>query len=519
MPPAPRKILWADDEIDLLRPHILLLEEKGYRVTSVSNGNDAVACAAREKFDVVLLDESMPGLSGLATLEAIKEKDPDVPVVLVTKNEAESLMDEAIGRRIDDYLIKPVRPTQIFLALKRLLESDRLQEGQRARDYVAELARARGGQGGGLDWRGHVDLYDRSARWDVELDRVSDPGLRHAHSDQRREANIEFARCVEARYEGWLAGQDPPPLSTDVVATWVAPHLREGRRVVLIVVDCMRHDQWLTIEPLIRPLFDVSVDHHLSILPTATPYSRNAIFSGLLPAAIHASHPQYWEEGAGDERSRNRHERQLLELQVARLVPGRPVPLKYVKIYTPEEGANVRRNIVTYAGIPLLALVFNFLDMLTHGRSESDLLRELAPDEAAFRSLMRSWFLHSPLFDALRWLSKQDAVVVLTTDHGAILSRHSALVHGNRETSTSLRFKFGTNLQCDPRQALHLRDPARFRLPADQVQKHYIIAKEDYYFVYPTRFHEYENKYRDTFQHGGISMEEMILPLIMLEPK
>ena len=516
MPPVPRKILWADDEIDLLRPHILLLEEKGYQVTSVTNGNDAVACAAREKFDVVLLDESMPGLSGLATLEAIKEKDPAVPVVLVTKNEAESLMDEAIGRRIDDYLIKPVRPTQIFLALKRLLESDRLQEGQRARDYVAELARARAGQGGGLDWRGFIDLYDRSAHWDVELDRVNEPGLRQAHADQRRETNIEFGRYVEAHYDGWIRGQDSPPLSTDVVRRWVMPHLQDGRRVVLIIVDCMRLDQWLTIEPMLRHHFDVAVEHHLSILPSATPYSRNAIFSGLFPEEIRLSHPQYWEEGGSDERSRNRHERQLLELQVQRLGLERPMPVKYVKIYSPEEGANVRRNIVTYASIPLVAMVFNFLDMLTHGRSESDLLRELAPDESAFRSVMRSWFLHSPLYEALKWLARQDAVVVLTTDHGAILSRHSALVHGNRETSTSLRFKYGTNLQCDPRQAVHIKDPARYRLPADQIQKHYIIAKEDYYFIYPTRFHEYENKYRDTFQHGGISLEEMILPVATL---
>lgn len=516
MPPGPRKILWADDEVDLFRPHILLLESKGYQVTSVSNGNDAVACVTREKFDVVLLDESMPGLSGLATLEAIKDRDPAVPVVLVTKNEAESLMDEAIGRRIDDYLIKPVHPTQIFLALKRLLEADRLQEGQRARDYVAELARSRGEQAGRSDWRGFIDLYDRSARWDVDLDRVSDAGLKQAHQDQRRETNIEFGRYVEAHYEGWIRGQDSPPLSIDVVPRWVAPHLRDGRQVFLIVVDCMRLDQWLTIEPLLRPLFDIAVEHHVSILPTATPYSRNAIFSGLFPEGIFQSHPQYWEEGGGDERSRNRHERQLLELQIQRLGLERPIALKYVKIYNPEEGANIRRNIVTYRNIPLVAMVFNFLDMLTHGRSESELLRELAPDESAFRSVMRSWFLHSPLFDALKWLAKQNAVVVLTTDHGAVLSRHSALVHGNRETSTSLRFKFGTNLQCDPRQALHLKDPARFRLPADQIQKHYIIAKEDYYFIYPTRFHEYENKYRDTFQHGGISLEEMILPVATL---
>ena len=514
-----RKILWADDEIDLLKPHILLLESKGYKVTSVSNGNDAVACAARERFDIVLLDESMPGLGGLATLEAIKDHDPGVPVVLVTKNEAESLMDEAIGRRISDYLIKPVRPAQLFLALKRLLESDRLQESRRAQDYVAELARLRADSAGGLDWRGWIDLYARSAQWDVELDQTNDGGLRQAHADQRRELNVQFGQYVEQRYESWAARREGPPLSTDVIERWVAPHLREKRRVYFIVVDCMRLDQWLTIEPLIRLHFDVQTDYHVSILPTATPYSRNAIFSGRFPEELHQLHSALWNEGSEDERSKNRNERQFLDLHLTRLSIELASPLKYIKVYNAEEANNVRRNVVTFQNIPFIALVFNFLDMLTHGRSESDLLRELAPDESAFRSVMRSWFLHSSLFDALKWMARQDCAVVLTTDHGAVLSRRSALVHGNRETSTNLRFKFGNNLVCDPKHAVHVKDPSRYRLPADHTSKQYIFAKEDFFFVYPTRFHEYENKYRGSFQHGGISLEEMILPVATLTPR
>ena len=524
MAPHERKILWADDEIDLLKPHILLLESKGYKVTSVSNGDDAVACAAREKFDVVLLDESMPGLGGLATLEAIKEHDPLVPIVLVTKNEAESLMDEAIGKRIDDYLIKPVRPTQIFLALKRLLESDRLQDGQRARDYVAELARLREQSAGGLDWRGWIDLYARSTQWDLELDRAGDEGLKQAHQDQRRELNVEFGQYIEANYASWVSGGDlapgfAPPLSPGVLERWVAPLLREKRRVYFILVDCMRLDQWLSVEPLLREFFDVAVDYHVSILPTATPYSRNAIFAGLYPEEIQSRHPEFWHEGPGDERSKNRFERQLLDHQLKRLSIQLNSPPKYIKIYNADEANNVRRNIVTFQNIPLVALVFNFLDMLTHGRSESDLLKELAPDEAAFRSVMRSWFLHSSLFDALKWMSKQDCTVILTTDHGAILSRRSALVHGNRETSTNLRFKFGMNLGCDPKYAVQVKEPGRFRLPGGSINKNYIIAKEDFYFVYPTNFHEYENKYRGSFQHGGISLEEMILPTATLTPR
>lgn len=518
MSPSEKKILWADDEIDLLKPHILLLEEKGYKVTPVTNGADAVACTARERFDAVLLDENMPGLGGLETLEAIKEQHPALPIVLVTKNEAESLMDDAIGRRIDDFLLKPIRPTQIFLALKRILESDKLQEGRLTRDYVAELARLRAESAGGLDWRGWIDLYARNAQWDVELDGVDDQGLKQAQADQRRELNVEFSQFVEATYERWARGENAPALSTDVVSRWVAPALREGRRVTLIVIDCMRLDQWLTVEPLIRPFFDIALDHHVSILPTATPYSRNAIFSGLFPDEIRATHPEFWQEGAGDERSKNRYERQLLEAQLARLDLKSKTP-KYIKVYNADEANNVRRNIATLRDSPLVAIVFNFLDMLAHGRSESDLLKELAPDESAFRSVMRSWFLHSALFDALKWLGKQDGLVVVTTDHGAVLSRRSALVYGNRETSTNLRFKFGTNLSCEARQAVHVKDPSRFRLPADGAHKSYIIAKEDFYFVYPTRFHEYENKYRGSFQHGGISLEEMILPVAVMTPR
>ena len=519
MTPIIRKILWADDEIDLLKPHILYLEERGFQVTPVSNGNDAVASAAREKFDLVLLDESMPGLGGLATLEAIKEKDPGLPIVLVTKNEAESLMDEAIGRRIDDYLLKPVRPTQIYLAVKRLLEADRLQESRRARDYVAELARLRAESAGGLDWQGWIDLYSRSAQWDVELDQVDDEGLRQAQGDQRRELNVEFSSYVEETYGSWVHGPGGPPMSRDVVGRWVAPHLRAGKRVFLIVIDCMRLDQWMTVEPLLRPHFEIQVDHQVSILPSATPYSRNAIFSGLLPDEIQKQHPEFWQETSNDERSKNRYERQLLDHQLERLQIQLASGLKYLKVYNAEEASHVRRNIVTYQNIPLVAMVFNFLDMLTHGRSESDLLRELAPDESAFRSVMRSWFLHSALFEALKWMAKQDCVVVVTTDHGAVLSRRSALVYGNRETSTNLRFKFGTNLGCDPKQAIHLKDPSAFRLPADSLHKQYIVAKEDFYFIYPTRFHEYESKYRGSFQHGGISLEEMILPVATLSPR
>ena len=515
-----RRILWADDEIDLLRPHIRMLEQKGYAVTAVPTGEDALSALGQERFDIVLLDEMMPGMGGLATLDAIHAKDLQVPVILVTKSEEEALMEEAIGKRITDYLIKPVNPSQVYLACKRVLDTDRLQESRRARDYAGEMQRWQGIDVRGLDWDGWVELATDVARWDVRFDDLHEEGLQQAHLDFRRALNIEFGRFVESGYGNWVHGGDPrPPLSSDVVRRSVLPHLREGRRVVFIVIDCMRLDQWFTLEPLLDDYFDIHRDFYCSILPTATPYARNAIFSGLLPAGLREKHPDLWQENSNDERTKNRYERQLMDFQLERekATPTRPV--KYMKIYDADEAHATVRQISSFRELALVSMVFNFIDILAHGRSESDILQELAPDEAAFRSVMKAWFTHSPLFDILRALSRQDCTVVITTDHGAVLAKRAALVYGNRDTSSSLRYKFGLNLNCDPKQAVILRKPMDFMLPDDGINKNYVLAREDFYFVYPTRFHEFERQYRGSLQHGGISVEEMILPIATLTPR
>jgi CheY-like chemotaxis protein len=513
-----RRILWADDEIDLLRPHIKFLEQKGFAVTAVPNGEDALSELSRGRFDVVLLDEMMPGLGGLATLGEIKSRDLAVPVILITKSEEESLMNEAIGRHITDYLIKPVNPSQVFLACKRVFESQKLQDSQRARDYVGEMQRWQTMDLRRLDWDGWLELAIEVARWDVRFDDVPEAGLKQAHADFRRSLNIDFGRFIEERYPQWMKAEraDRPTLSTDVVREAVVPHLKAGKRVVFIVIDCMRLDQWFTLEPLLEELFEVKRDYFCSILPTATPYSRNAIFSGLLPAQLKQRHPDLWQEDTKDERTKNRFERQLLDFQLERLKAVPEKPVKYIKIYDQDEALATRRQINSFAGLSLVSMVFNFLDILAHGRSESEILQELAPDEAAFRSVMKAWFIHSPLFDILRALSTQDCTVVLTTDHGAVLGRRAALVYGNRETSTNLRYKFGVNLNTDPKMAVIVRKPMEFMLPDEGINKNYVLAREDFYFVYPTRFHEFEKQYRGSFQHGGISVEEMILPLITL---
>jgi CheY-like chemotaxis protein len=515
-----RKILWADDEIDLLRPHIRFLEQKGYAVTAVPNGEDALTALDGGRFDVVLLDEMMPGLGGLATLDAIKAKDLQLPVILITKSEEETLMEEAIGKRITDYLIKPVNPSQVYLACKRVLDTDRLQESQRARDYVGEMQRWQALDTRRLAWENWVELAIEVARWDVRFDNLREEGLRQAHLDFRRALNIDFGRFIEGEYGSWAHGANPRPLlSTDVVSHAVLPHLRQRRRVVFIVIDCMRLDQWFTLEPLLEEYFDLKRDYYCSILPTATPYSRNAIFSGLLPAQLRERHPDLWQENSNDERTKNRYERQLLDFQLERLKATPERPVKYMKIYDADEAHATRRQISSFKDLALVSMVFNFLDILAHGRSESDILQELAPDEAAFRTVMKAWFTHSPLFDILRALSNQDCTVVITTDHGAVLGRRAALVYGNRDTSSSLRYKFGLNLNCDSKQAVILRKPMDFMLPDDGINKNYVLAREDFYFVYPTRFHEFERQYRGSLQHGGISVEEMILPIVTLTPR
>jgi CheY-like chemotaxis protein len=515
-----RRILWADDEIDLLRPHIKFLEQKGFAVTAVPNGEDALAELSKGKFDVVLLDEMMPGLGGLATLDAIKSRDHGVPVILITKSEEETLMEEAIGKRITDYLIKPVNPSQVFLACKRVLEADRLQDSQRQRDYVTEMQRWQMLDTRRLDWQGWVDLAVEMARWDVRFDAIPEEGLKQAHQDFRRGLNIEFGRFVEDNYPAWVRNApNGPKLSSDVVRHAVVPHLKANKRVVFIIIDCMRLDQWFTIEPLLEEYFDIQREYYCSILPTATPYARNAIFAGLLPAELHKRHPDLWQENSNDERTKNRYERQLLDFQLERLKATPEKPVKYMKIYEADEAQATRRQINSFSGLALVSMVFNFLDILAHGRSESEILQELAPDEAAFRAVMKAWFTHSPLYDIFRALARQDCTVVLTTDHGAVLGKRAALVYGNRDTSTNLRYKYGLNLNTDPKMAIIVRKPMDYMLPDDGVNKNYVLAREDYYFVYPTRFHEFERQYRGSFQHGGVSIEEMVLPLLTLTPR
>jgi CheY-like chemotaxis protein len=514
-----RKILWADDEIDLLRPHVLYLESKGYEVTTVSNGEDALAHLADGTFDVILLDEQMPGMGGLRTLDALRESGPDIPVIMITKSEEEHLMNEALGQQIADYLTKPVNPSQIWLACKKVFETERLVRDRRTRDYVAEFTRIREVRHGRLEWADWLELAERIASLDLELS-DTDSGLYQAHQDEKAEINREFSRYIEASYSRWVqsTSDSRPILSVDIVPRYVMPLLKQGRRVVFVVIDCMRFDQWLALEPLLVPYFQIKREGYFSILPTATPYSRNAIFSGLYPIQIARKHPEWWLENIGNETGKNRYEKGLLK----GLLESEKIPterLRYLKVHTADEASDLKKKVTSQMSADMIAIVINFLDLLSHGRSENDLLLELAPDESAFRALLVQWFIHSSLFEILKLYARQDVAVVITTDHGSVQCKKSALVYGNREASTNVRYKFGDNLVCDEKEALIIKKPQDYMLPLDGLTKNYILARENYYFVYPTNFHHYERQFRGSFQHGGISMEEMILPVATLLPR
>ena len=515
-----KQVLWADDEIDLLRSHTMFLGSRGYKVTPVTNGDDAIDMVKQRGFDIVLLDEMMAGRGGLSTLAMIKEINPDIPVIMITKNEEERLMEEALGHRIDDYLTKPVNPSQILSACKKLLDARQIVTGRMGLDYAAVSNRIRALMAGEATWQDWIDIHVKLSEWDLELDRFYDAGLRKMHEDLRRACNRAFGRFVEANYPLWLEDDmDSPVLSVDVVSEFVLPALQEGQQVFLVVVDCLRLDHWLAIAPLLSELFNIEQHYHYSILPTATPYSRNAIFSGLFPSDVARLYPQEWRSGWDDDNSRNRHEHQLLDHQIQELDPTLKLDTRYVKVLDIAEGNHLVKKVHSYRSFPLMSVVFNFLDILAHGRSESDILKEMAPNESAYRSLSRSWFSHSSLFEMLRKLAETDTTVVLTTDHGCVMSTRATVAHGNRDTSTNLRYKYGKHLGCDARHAVYIADPHVYRLPDLGMGTTYIISREDYYFVYPTKFNEYQRYYANSFQHGGISLEEMVLPVAVLRGK
>jgi len=515
------KILWVDDEIDLLKSHILFLRGRGFEVIPVSNGCDAVELVRQEAFDLVLLDEMMAGQDGLSTLKEIKDISPVLPVIMITKNEEESLMEKAIGGKITDYLTKPVNPSQILLVCKKILETARISSEHASRNYLEEFHQISHRLYQDLSGREWIDIYQKLARWDLEFDDHPDLGLKETLEDQVRDCNIEFGKFIEKNYRNWLSSDSHfrPPLSPDLIPRFVLPRLRNNEKVLLVVVDCMRLDQWLTFESLLHDFYTIKTDFYFSILPSATPYARNSIFSGLLPIQIQQNYRDIWIREDEDETSMNRYEQTMLEQLIRREIGELPRGMHYIKVLDSNAGWATDRRLPNYLESAFIALVINFVDVLAHRRSDVEILKEIVPNESSYRSVVRTWFQHSWIYSVLRRFSEQDFTIIITSDHGSIRVQNDVKVIGDKTTSPNIRFKYGTNLNCPPKYALTIKNPEEYCLPVMGVNTNYLIAKENFFFVYPTNYHKFQNYYKDTFQHGGISMEEMILPVVILTPK
>ncbi|MCG9912081.1 MAG: PglZ domain-containing protein [Flavobacteriales bacterium] len=513
------KILWVDDEIDLLKPHVMFLEGKGYEVQTATNGSDALDMIKETDFEIVFLDENMPGLSGLETLTEIKNKRRDLPVVMITKSEEEHIMEDAIGSKIADYLIKPVNPNQILLSLKKILDQKRIIGQKTTSAYQREFGKIGMTLGDRLSHEDWTEVYKKLVHWEMELSGSETGGMEEILLTQKADANNLFGRFIENNYRNWLNGKDPNPplLSHTLFRQKVAPKIRTDKPLFLIVIDNLRFDQWRVLQSMLNSKFKTDEEQlYYSILPTATQFARNAFFAGLMPSEIQKKYPKLWV-GEEDEGGKNMHEEELLGEQLKRL--GKNVKFSYHKITNLTAGKRLADQMNGLAGNSLNVIVYNFVDMLSHARTDMEVIRELADDEAAYRSLTASWFEHSPLNDIFDKIADMGADVVVTTDHGTIRVKDPSKVVGERETSTNLRYKQGRNLRYESRDVMDIGDPAEVFLPKLNVSTRYIFAKESKFFAYPNNYNYYVNFYRNTFQHGGISLEEMLIPVIHLSPR
>jgi CheY-like chemotaxis protein len=512
-------ILWADDEIDLLKPHILFLNNKGYNVTPVNSGSDALEEIEKSTFDIVFLDENMPGMSGLEVLAKIKSSHPNVPVVMITKSEEEQIMEEAIGSKIADYLIKPLNPNQILISVKKILDNKRLVSEKTNLSYQQDFRNISMAFFDDMNHKEWVEVYKKLVYWELEIENTEDQSMSEVLESQKSEANKNFADFILDNYVDWLNDpkSDRPLLSHQLLKKKVFPLLEEKVPVFFIVIDNLRYDQWKIIEPTIAELFTVEEDDtYFSILPTTTAYSRNAMFAGMMPLEMEKYNRDIWV-GEDDEEKRNAHEEDFLvrNLQKNNL----KIKHSYHKIVHVNHGKSLVESTNNLLNNDLNAVVFNFVDMLSHARTDMQMIRELAPDEAAYRSITLSWFLHSPLMDFLKKLADHKVKIVLTTDHGTIRVKRPFKIIGDKNTNTNLRYKQGKNLNFDGKDIFQSRKPEELQLPKVNVSTSYVFALEDYFFAYPNNYNYYVNYYKDTFQHGGVSLEEMIIPVVTLKPK
>ncbi len=514
------KILWADDEIDLLKPHIIFLEQKGYDVHITNNGDEALDMIKKYPYDIVFLDEHMPGLSGIETLEEIKQTHPNLPVVMITKSEEESIMEDAIGSNISDYLIKPVKPNQILLALKKNLENKKLVSEKATHSYQQEFRNIGMDIMNPLDYHQWTEVYRKLTRYEIELEKSKDESMLEVLKMQKEEANQVFTKFYESRYPDWINSNadEKPMLSHTLVRDKIFP-VFEGSSApfFLIIIDNLRYDQWKMIQPLIEEYFRIEKDEiYYSIIPSTTQYARNSLFAGLMPHQIEKRYPNYWIN-EWEKGTKNQFEGELFGEQLKRF--GKDIKYSYNKILNLSAGRKLVESLPNLMLNPVNIVVYNFVDMLSHARTEMEIIRELAEDEAAYRSLMLSWFEHSSLLDIIKYLSEKKSNIVLTTDHGSVKVNNALKIIGDKETNTNLRYKFGKSLNYNKKDVFEIKNPADIQLPRPNVSTSYVFSRKNDFFAYPNNYNYYVKYYKNTFQHGGISLEEILVPVITLSAR
>ena len=511
-------ILWVDDEIDLLKPHIIFLEKKGYKVATCTNGADAIDMCDTTNYDIVFLDENMPGLSGLETLTEIKGKQSNLPIVMITKSEEEYIMEDAIGNKIADYLIKPVNPNQILLSLKKNLDHSRLISEKTTHNYQQEFRKIAMDLAMVNSYEEWVDIYKKLVHWELELEDISDTGMVEILESQKQEANSLFFKFIKKNYSDWVNDdEDAPVMSNTLFQKLILPEVTSTNGTLLVVIDNLRYDQFNVIEKTISKYYKKQEETaYCSILPTATQYARNSIFSGLMPSEMAQKHPNFWKDDT-DEDGKNLYEEDFLKAQLQRL--HKNIKFSYHKITNLRSGKQLADNFNTVKDNDLTVIVYNFVDMLSHSKTEMEVIKELASDDKAYRSLSNSWFMNSPLLEMIQKAQDLGLKLIITTDHGTINAKVPSKVIGDKNISSNLRYKTGRSLTYENKEVYAVKDPREIKLPSLHMSSSFIFAKEDYFFAYPNNFNHFVKYYKNTYQHGGISLEEMIIPCAIFAPK
>ena len=511
------QILWVDDEIDLLKPHILFLEQKGYHLTSCTNGTDAIELVKNSNFDIVFLDENMPGINGLETLSEIKQLQSNLPVVMITKSEEEYIMEEAIGSKIADYLIKPVNPNQILLSLKKNLDHSRLISEKTSSNYQQEFRKISMDLMSVNSYEDWIILYKKLVHWELELENINDSSMLEILESQKSEANNLFYKFIKKNYQKYLTTSDRPTFSHTMFKDYVVPNLSSNQSVLWIVIDNLRYDQYRMLEPLINNYYKKDQEYsYYSILPTATQYARNSMFSGLMPSEMEKQHPGLWKNDT-DEGGKNMFENEFLKHQIKRL--NLSIKHEYYKITSLKDGKELATNYNGTKQNDLTVLVYNFVDMLSHSKTEMEVIKELAGDDKAYRSLTVSWFKNSPLFEIIKKAQQLDQKLIITTDHGTINCKNPTKIIGDKNISSNLRYKTGKSISYSEKDVFAVKNPKDIFLPSISFNSPFVFAKEDLFFAYPNNYNHFVNYYRNTYQHGGVSLEEMIIPCAVYSPK